>query len=169
MGSEMCIRDRSDRIENTRILRFLVNSGDIWGSSDDFAFARILVPLNTYSRWSAGINSANSHTEDWAKGCLMARRTLAANSAYFAVCRPADDHRLRIQWRSSNGGSTSRTDGIDIVPQDEGEDAIDDESITFVRLTVQKIGNNWCAKGEGSQNRVNWVQIGQQRLSLIHI
>ena len=152
-----------DYTEDIRTLRFTINSGDIWGSSDSFAFANIQAPADAFSRWSVAVNSANSHTEDWAKGCLMARRYRTSNSPYFAVCRPADDHKLRIQWRSTAGGGTSSTEGNDIVPQDEGEDAIDDESITFVRLTVQKIGSQWCAKGEGSQNRVNWVQIGSQR------
>ena len=133
-----------------------VDSEDIWGSSDHFRFHYEITSGNNF--WTAAINTKNSHTEDWAKGCLMARQAFSSSSPYFAVCRPNDDHKLRIQWRSSTGGSTSRTDG-NIVPND----TIDEESITRVALYVYNSGT--CAAGYGSVGGSSWQLIGYKCFS----
>ena len=137
--------------EEHRTIGIEVDSEDIWGSSDHFRFHYEITSGNHW--WTAAINTKNSHTEDWAKGCLMARQAFNANSPYFAVCRPNDDHRLRIQWRSSTGGSTSRIDA-DIVPND----TVDEESIAWVKL--QLYNNGTCAAGYGSLDGKDWELIG---------
>lgn len=128
-----------------------VDSEDIWGSSDHFRFQYEYTTGTNF--WTAAIDTRNSHTEDWAKGCLMARSSTSSNSMYFAVCRPNDDHRLRIQWRTSNGGGSDRTDA-DIVPSD----TVDEESITRVGLYVYSSGK--CAAGYGSLKGDTWKLIG---------
>lgn len=133
-----------------------VDSEDIWGSSDHFRFHYEITSGTHF--WTAAVNTINSHTEDWAKGCLMARQAFSSNSPYFAVCRPNDDHKLRIQWRSSTGGSTSRTDG-NIVPND----TVDEESITRVGLYVYN--NGTCAAGYGSLDGGSWKLIGYKCFS----
>ena len=128
-----------------------VSSEDIWGSNDHFRFQ---YEYNTDTNfWTAAIDTRNSHTEDWAKACLMARYSTSSNSMYFAVCRPNDAHRLRIQWRTSNGGGSDRTDG-DIVPSD----TVDEESVTRVGLYVYSSGK--CAAGYGSLKGDVWKLIG---------
>ncbi len=143
--------------EAGRILGVEVNSEDIWGSSDHFRF-EYENTSTVGNLWTASVSTANSHMEDWSKGCLMARYSTAKNSPYFAVCRPGDDHKVRIQWRSSFGGGSSRTDG-NIVP----DDTIDEESISFLRLYVYS--NNKCAAGYGSQDGGSWVFIGARCFS----
>ena len=137
--------------EGHRTIGVEVDSEDIWGSSDHFRFHYEITSGTNF--WTAAINTKNSHTEDWAKGCLMARQSFSSDSPYFAVCRPNDDHRLRIQWRSSTGGSTNRTDG-NIVP----DDTVDEESISRVALYVYN--NDTCAAGYGSLDGNSWKLIG---------
>ncbi|GAB4525498.1 MAG: hypothetical protein Tsb0020_43500 [Haliangiales bacterium] len=140
--------------ESSQVLGVEVNSEDIWGSGDDFRF-RYGYTTSVGNLWTASISTPNSHVDEWAKGCLMARESTSDRSRYFAVCRPADENRLRIQWRSSHGGSTSKKD-VAIVP----DDTIDQESLTHVRLYVYS--DNRCAAGYGSQDGQSWALIGYQ-------
>ena len=143
--------------ESVRVLGVDVNSEDIWGSSDHFRFRYEYTTVNN-NLWVASVSSPNSHVDDWAKGCLMARYSYSGDSPYFAMCRPADEHKLRIQWRSSYGGSTSKQD-VDIVPSD----TIDQESLSYIRLYVYN--NNTCGAGYGSQDGSTWTLIGYKCFS----
>lgn len=145
--------------EDVDVIGVEVNSEDIWGSNDHFRFIYEYNSSTATTLWTAAVNTRNSHTEEWAKGCLMARYSTASNSPYFAVCRPNDDHRLRIQWRLTSGGSSNRTDA-DVVPSD----TIDEESITFVRLMIYNYGS--CAAGYGSQDGIVWSLIGYKCYSV---
>ncbi|HEX5749333.1 MAG TPA: Ca2+-dependent phosphoinositide-specific phospholipase C [Archangium sp.] len=134
-----------------------VSSGDIWGSSDSFLFASEYNGAVTTTTWTAAVDTPNSHVDEWAKGCLMVRESTAANARYFAVCRPADSQKPRLQYRTSTGGSTSSAE-VDIV----AADTVDQESVTFLRLTVQYDGTQTCAWGYGSQNASTWKLIGSR-------
>ncbi len=152
--------------EPMRALGADVTTGDIWGEADDFVFAHLTDA--TSAVWETSVSTPNSHVHQWAKGCLMARDTLDQDSAYFAVCSPADKRgrngiggnkgRLRVQYRDSVGRGTA-DEHVDILEQDEGEDAIDEESLTFIRLEVTPDGTGTCATGYGSQDGETWVEI----------
>jgi hypothetical protein len=146
--------------ESVDVIGAEVDSGDIWGSSDSFLFASEYNSAVTTTTWTAAVNTPNSHVEEWAKGCLMVRESTASNARYFAVCRPADSHKPRIQYRTSTGGSSSSAE-VDIVPAD----TVDQESVTFLRLTVQYDGTQTCAWGYGSQNASTWKLIGSRCFS----
>ncbi|MBM7114817.1 Ca2+-dependent phosphoinositide-specific phospholipase C [Archangium primigenium] len=142
------------------VLGVEVNSQDIWSGADSFLFASESNGAVTTTTWTAAVNTPNSHVEEWAKGCLMARESTAANARYFAVCRAADRNKPRIQYRASAGGSSSAAD-VDLVPAD----TVDPESVTFLRLTVQYDGAQTCASGYGSQNGATWKLIGSRCFS----
>lgn len=146
--------------EPANVIGAEVDSGDIWDSADSFAFAYEVNSAVTTSTWTAAIDTPNSHVEEWAKGCLMARAGTASNARYFAVCRPADNHKLRIQYRTSAGGTSSSAE-VDIVPAD----TIDQESLTYVRLKAVYDGTQTCAYGYGSQNGSSWTLIGSKCFS----
>ena len=90
------------------VIRVDVTSGDIFGDEDSFAFAHAQFRQDEANRRVAFyIASPNSNVEGWAKGALMARASLEKDADYFALVRPADDHRFQVQWRKK-GQSTSR-------------------------------------------------------------
>jgi hypothetical protein len=98
--------DTGDNIEHTDIVGMKVISGSIWGESDSFGFAYKISPSYESKTWSTFISTENSCVTDWAKGCLMIRHSLSPQSPYFAICRPADHHRIRVQYRLEEGGKT---------------------------------------------------------------
>ncbi len=146
--------------EPVNVLGVEVNSGDIWSSSDSFLFAHETNSAVTTTSWTASVSTPNSHVEEWAKACLMVRASTASNARYFAVCRPADNQKLRIQYRTSTGGGSSATEAS-IVPNN----TVDPESLTFLKLTVQYDGAQTCAWGYGSQNGSSWTLIGSRCFS----
>ncbi|WP_224241191.1 Ca2+-dependent phosphoinositide-specific phospholipase C [Hyalangium gracile] len=137
-----------------------VDSGDIWSGSDSFFFAHESNSAVTTTTWTTSVSTPNSHVEEWGKACLMARAGTAANARYFAVCRASDNHKLRIQYRTATGGASSSAE-VDIV----APDTVDQESLTFIRLTVQYDGTQTCATGHGSQNGSTWMFIGSKCIS----
>jgi hypothetical protein len=146
--------------EAVDVLGAEVDSGDIWYASDSFLFAHESNSAVTTTTWTASVSTPNSHVDEWAKGCLMVRAGTAANARYFAVCRAADNHKPRVQYRSSAGGASSATE-VDIVPAD----TVDQESVSFIRLTVQYDGAQTCAWGYGSQNGSTWKLIASRCFS----
>ncbi|WP_224362962.1 Ca2+-dependent phosphoinositide-specific phospholipase C [Hyalangium versicolor] len=136
-----------------------VNSGDLWNSSDSFLFAHETNSAVT-ATWTASVSTPNSHVDEWGKACLMARADTAANARYFAICRAADNHKLRIQYRTATGGASSAAE-VDIVPAD----TVDQESLSFLQLTVTYDGTQTCASGYGSQNGTTWKLAGSKCIS----
>ncbi|WP_096084963.1 Ca2+-dependent phosphoinositide-specific phospholipase C [Agaribacterium haliotis] len=137
--------------EDANILRVSVNSEDIWGSRDNFSFF-YLNRASSNSRWISGIHTASSHVDKFAKGCVMARSELSNNSPYFAVCRPADDNPLRVQWRDSYaGGTQSRSVTI------SGASGISQKDLSFVKLDIYDEGR--CAVAFGSRDGREWTKI----------
>jgi hypothetical protein len=146
--------------EKARILSLRVRSGDLWGSSDHFDFL-YKDDESGAGTWTAQISTANSHVEPFAKGCLMARAALSADSAYFAVCRPADAHVIRVQSRPKTGADTSETE-VPLLPSD----TIVNESVTFVKLELLGPAATPTAKGYASQDGVTWVLIASASLPM---
>lgn len=125
-------------------------SGDIWGRADSFMFAHEYTEEPGVG-WNASVATPNSHVEEWGKGCLMARASLEARAPYVAICRAADEHKLRMQYRTAAGGPTTAVE-VDIVPAD----TIDQESLTFIALDVNHDGARTCANAYGSQSNEGW-------------
>jgi hypothetical protein len=98
--------------------------------------------------------------DEWGKACLMVRAGTAANARYFAVCRASDNHKIRVQYRTATAGASSSAE-VDIV----AADTVDQESLTFLKLTVQYDGTQTCASGYGSQNGSTWKLISSKCIS----
>ncbi len=130
-----------------------VDSGDLWNDADAGIFPAHDRSAAPDGSWSAWISTRNSHVEPFAKGCLMARSSDAADAPYFAVCRPADDEPLRVQWRLTQGGSTTALEHA-IAPAA----TLDPPAAAFVRLRIDDDGR--CASGDGSLDGTTWVVIG---------
>lgn len=137
--------------EPAQLTGMRIQSGDIWNSTDSFMFVGKSTPAEAHSL-SGFVSTANSHVHEWAKGCLMARQSTDARAPYFAVCRPADEHKLRVQYRTSTGGSTSAVEASITA-----SNTIDHESVMFVRLDLDAART--CATGYGSQDGVAWTRI----------
>lgn len=137
--------------EPTPIVALRVDSGDQWGSADDALFAHL--PAPGVSALTALLAVPSSHVEPWAKACLAARSGLAADAPYLAICRPADNHPLSVQFRPTAGASTKSKD----LPQISG---LDIETPVFARLELGP--DALCARGLGSPDGVVWTLIAEQ-------
>ncbi|MEQ9364427.1 MAG: Ca2+-dependent phosphoinositide-specific phospholipase C, partial [Leptospirales bacterium] len=140
--------------EAETVLGIEVNSEDIWGRDDHFAFA-YQDRGGANGRWIASVTGASSHIDQWAKGCLMARANTASNSPYFAVCRPGDNRRIRIQWRD-NFGNNSGASETNI----NHAGGLDQPNLTFMKMDVYDNGR--CAAGFGSPDGERWTSIGSR-------
>jgi hypothetical protein len=83
----------------------------------------------------------------------MARASLDPGAPYFAVCRPADDEPLRVQWRADPGGTSTAIEAAIAA-----DNTLDGPGVVFVRLQAESGGT--CLRGEGSSDGVAWVEIG---------
>jgi len=127
-------------------------SGDIWGEVDSFWYQfadRRDAPDNRYEMFICG---AGSFVDDWLKGGLIARASLAGDAAYFGVFRIAEHHRLRIQYRVASGGTTVAKE------RSLGGGVIAEDSLAFVRLRLTRGGRR--ARAWGSVDGVAWSEIG---------
>ena len=134
--------------EATPILATTVDSGDQWGDSDDALFAHL--PAQGVSALTALLVVPSSHVEPWAKACLTARQGLAADAPYLAICRPADNHPLSVQYRPDPGANTKSVDLAKISD-------LDAEAPVFARLELGP--DALCARGLGSHDGVVWTLI----------
>jgi len=127
-------------------------SGDIWGEVDSFFYQfadRRDAPDNRYEMFICG---ANSFGDDWLKGGLIARASLAGDAAYFGVFRVAEHHRLRIQYRVTSGGTTVAKE------KSLGGGVIAEDTLVFVRLHLTQGGRK--ARAWGSVDGASWSEIG---------
>lgn len=129
-----------------------VDSGDIWGTADEFRFAHVDRTAAPDGEHTALVASANSWVQPFAKGCLMARAGLDPAAPYLAVCRPADEEPLRVQVRQAAGGDSEAIED-DVVPPD----TVAPSSAAWIRLVVSDDGT--CATGYGAWQRGRWVEI----------
>jgi hypothetical protein len=89
----------------------------------------------------------------------MARASVDADAPYFAVCRAADRHLLRVQHRRVKGGDSQAVEAAIAAP-----DTLDGVDVAFVRLAVSAGGKS--ATGYGSVDGVSWVPIGAEDFEL---
>lgn len=126
-------------------------SGDIWADEDSFYYQfadRRAQPDNRYELYVSG---ANSFGDDWLKGGLVARASLAGNAPYFGVFRIAEHHSLRVQYRVGVGGSTVARE------KSLGSGVIDEDTLIFVRLHITQGGHR--ARAWGSIDGTRWTEI----------
>ncbi|MBZ5712848.1 Ca2+-dependent phosphoinositide-specific phospholipase C [Nannocystis pusilla] len=135
--------------EDAAIVAVTVDSEDLWGSSDEGVFAGVELGDEAFV-WSAAVAVPSSHVEPWAKACVGARAGLAADAAYLAVCRAADDHPLRVQLRATAGATTEATELTGVV-------GLADETVVFVRL--EGMAGAACVRGMGSSDGSTWTPI----------
>src|SRR5690606_29454921 len=88
-----CIEACDRGPEPASLISMRINTGDIWSGADSFLYLHSPTPAGAHSL-TACVSSVNSHVDEWAKGCLMARQSTDPRAPYFAVCRPADRHKL---------------------------------------------------------------------------
>jgi hypothetical protein len=148
-GSNIC----RDKVEPSDVVGMHVTSGDIEHTADDFGFASA---QGGGGEWAlrAYLSGPGSSVESAAKGCLMARASLARDSAYVAVCRLAADHNaVRMQLRRTSGGPTEIYDSQVFV----------DSSATFAQLRAApgRHGDTpeTCFSALASKDGGNWNAI----------
>jgi len=143
--------------EDEHIIGIQVASGDIWSRDDSFHFVGDHY-ASSRGVWTAAVSSPNSAVEEWAKGCLMVRSSLSSDAANFAVCRPADEQRVRVQWRGDRGEKTHRVEESFVR-----DDTVDPESLVHLRLMVWSEGSRDCASGWSSIDGLTWHRVGEPR------
>lgn len=77
----------------------------------------------------------------------MVRENLSEGAPYFAVCRPADEERTRVQYRQRSGESTEREEAN--VVEKSG---VDHGAVSFLRIETFKEGEKYCVRGYASRN-----------------
>jgi Phosphoinositide phospholipase C, Ca2+-dependent len=137
------------RDETARLLRLEVRSDDIDGNRDSFAYAHV---TNTSADFQITAAAAvpNSHSEPFAKACLMARAGVADNDAYFAVCRPSQEKPSRVQFRENKSGATQ-------VREAKTPSGWPEASAPFLRLAAK--GGN--LRGEVSVDGKLWQVVAE--------
>ncbi len=140
--------------EMGRVVGVDVRSGDIDGAADSFTFLAddITEPTST---WTASMSTASSHVEPFAKGCLMARASTQTDSPYFAVCRPADNRPMRVQYRATAGGDTTIVEGT-------APPGLTSEALFTARLTV----NGNTVAGEVSADGKRFTKLAERTFAL---
>lgn len=138
--------------EPGQVLAVTVDSGDLWNENDEGVLVRWPLAAGALTL-TAYLAATSSHVEPYLKNCVGVRAGDAADAAYFAVCRPADEHRLRVQVRASAGGATEAIE----LPAIDGLAA---ELPGFVK--VERDAGGLCARGFGSADGVAWIEIAAQ-------
>ena len=156
-----CNAEANGWTERGAIITTTVRSGDIEDESDSFHFHIQMPGTASAHTWTASVASASSWIEDFAKACLMARASSYADAPYFAVCRPAENEPLRVQYRLTRGADT-RVVEADIAPTAPRVgggtvQAMWEETMTHVKLVIDAGGR--CAHGYGSYDGQRWSLI----------
>ena len=129
-------------------------SGDLWGKRDSFFFHYRDCSNHIDNQYAFYISGPNSEVDDWAKGGVMARSSLARNAPYFGVFRVGEHHGLRVQYRVAPKGPTIAEERR-LGP----EGLFDPDTLVFVRLSVSQDGHG--VRGWGSINGHEWTELGR--------
>lgn len=142
------------RVELASLVGMRAESGDIEGQRDSFYFASEDDASAEPVTWSTFVSVPSSHSQEFAKGCLMARAGDAPDAANVAVCRPFDNHPPRLQVRAAAGAATTVTE----MPAPAG---VSVETPAFLRLTLTPKGTSTEAHGEASVDGTTWITVGK--------
>ena len=129
-------------------------SGDIWGKRDSFLYHYRDCSDHINNQYTFYISGPNSEVDDWVKGGLLARSSLARSSPYFGVFRVGEHHGIRIQYRVAAQGTT-----ISEEKQLGPERLFDADTLVFVRLSIGQAGHR--ARAWGSVDGHKWTELGR--------
>jgi hypothetical protein len=132
-------------------------SCDQWGKEDSCYFHYATLGASPDNVYTFLISGANSHLDDWAKGGVVARASLAGGSAYFGVFRVGQNHPLRVQYRTADGGTTVAA----LMRPVAGLDA---DTLAFVRLDISEGGTR--ATAFGSHDGWTWQLIASHKFDI---
>eukprot|EP00002_Diphylleia_rotans_P021580 TRINITY_DN4198_c0_g1_i2.p1 TRINITY_DN4198_c0_g1~~TRINITY_DN4198_c0_g1_i2.p1 ORF type:complete len:528 (-),score=126.26 TRINITY_DN4198_c0_g1_i2:226-1809(-) len=141
----------ADASESHVVQHINVISNDVEDYQDNFHFLFNQEQGGVQREYEFYISCQGSHVQDFAKGLLMARSSLDANAAYFAVLRVTGDKRLRIQYRPSRGADTIVKDSVQATPSD----SVEERHLMHVKLVISS--DLLQATGYGSVDGINWV------------
>lgn len=148
-----------DSTEQGTVCGIWSRSDDLWSEADSFQFNYNQCQLsNVDNTYDFAIASANSHTEDFTKGAVLARAGLQPDDAYFAVVRTGQEHGLRAQFRPAKGDPTTST-SPPIGPSGLFGYDIDQDTLVHVRLKIDRDGKR--ARAWGSVDREQWIPLGR--------
>ena len=128
-------------------------SEDIWGKRDSFLYHFRDCSDHMDNQYEFYISGPNSKVEDWVKGGVMARSSLARSSPYLGVFRIGEHHGLRIQYRVEKKGPTMAEERR-LGP----EGLFDADTLVFVKLSVSREGHR--ARAWGSVDGHDWTELG---------
>ncbi len=146
-----------DLVEPGAMLGMRAVSGDQWGTSDSGFFA--YENDSTDASWGALVSVPSSHVAPFAKACLVARESDAADAANVSVCRTFDGNPPRAQVRRHTGASTSSTS----APRFDGLAA---EAPAFLRLSVKAAGSGSTVTASVSRDGKTWLPITTTTLTV---
>ena len=146
-----------DLVERDAVVGLRATSGDQWDGSDSAFFAYETDPLD--ATWSALVSVPSSHVQPFAKACLVARASDAADAANVAVCRAFDAHPPRAQVRAESGGPTVSRDA-------SAFDGFTAETPAFLRLDVKSVGGGSEVTASASRDGRSWSAILTTTLSI---
>lgn len=144
-----------DLAEPGSVLGMRATSGDQWGTSDS-AFLAYEDDASD-SSWGALVSVPSSHVAPFAKACLVARESDAADAANVSVCRTFDANPPRAQVRSRTGASTTSIS----APTFDGLTA---EAPAFLRLSVRAIGSSSTVTASVSRDGKTWLPLNTTTL-----
>jgi hypothetical protein len=133
-------------------------SGDIWGKRDSFLYHYRDCSDDMDNRYSFYISGPNSEVDDWVKGGVIARSSLARNAPYFGVFRVGEHHGIRIQYRVSPKGPTMAEE-TRLGPGG----LFDPDTLVFVKLGISQSGHR--ARAWGSVDGYEWTVLGNYEFS----
>ncbi len=128
-------------------------SGDIWGKRDSFLYHYRDYSDHMDNQHTLYISGPNSRVEDWVKGGVIARSSLARSSPYFGVFRVGEHHGLRIQYRVASRGPTMSAE-----KRLSTEGLFDADTLLYVKLTISRKGHR--ARAWGSVDGHDWTELG---------
>jgi hypothetical protein len=141
--------------EKSPLLAVTATSGDQWDKADSGFYAYREDPGE--STWTAMVAVPSSHTEEFAKACLIARASDGPGAANVAFCRPFDNHPPRTQVRLTDGGDTMSEDAPPWAN-------FSDESAFFIRLHLKPDGTDTQVETYVSKDGKDFGQPLSQRI-----
>ena len=139
-----------DLREPGSVLAVRATSGDQWGTADSSYIAYENDPSD--ATWTALVSVPSSHVAPFAKACLVARESDAADAANVSVCRTFDVNPPRAQVRPQTGASTSATS----APTFDGLTA---EAPAFLRLSIKSAGSSSTVTASVSRDGKIWLPL----------
>ena len=144
-------------VEPGAVLGLRATSEDQWAGADSGFLAYETDPGD--ATWSALVSVPSSHTEPFAKACLVARSSDDPNAASVAVCRAFDAHPPRAQIRAAVSAATTATDAPSF-------DGITAESPAFLRLAVRNADGGSEVTAAASADGKTWTTVSKARLAM---